>query len=228
MRLVLVFLLITFSFNSLGKDLLSLKNQIIKISKQNIDRLDNFSDIRSKLNPLVEELSKLQSLTAEESKRLKVGTWKQLWTDDADDLRANNRFQRAQRDETYQIVFSDGLFYNLTVLKTPIGSASGFLRGTYSQNPNAPEYIDLQFTSLRLKKGGLPRVASELLDLTLDVENGYQKTFSLPFNFDKFPNGPVGARGDIKTIYIDESLRVDIGRNKEDNVEDLFILVRLI
>ena len=79
MRLVLVFLLITFSFNSLGKDLLSLKNQIIKISKQNIDRLDNFSDIRSKLNPLVEELRKLQSLTAEESKRLKVGTWKQLW-----------------------------------------------------------------------------------------------------------------------------------------------------
>ena len=126
MRLVLVFLLITFSFNSLGKDLLSLKNQIIKISKQNIDRLDNFSDIRSKLNPLVEELRKLQSLTAEESKRLKVGTWKQLWTDDADDLRANNRFQRAQRDETYQIVFSDGLFYNLTVLKTPIGSALGF------------------------------------------------------------------------------------------------------
>lgn len=227
MKQTFLFLFILLSQETFGTELLNLKKQIIQISEQNMNRLDNFSVIRKKLDPLVKKLGQLQSLTPEDSKKLKVGVWKQLWTDDADDLRANNRFQTAERDQTYQVVFADGVFYNLTVINTPIGPASGFLRGIYEQNKKAPEYLDLRFTSLRLKKGGLPSSSNDILDLTLDVENGYQKTFSLPFGFDKYPNGPVGAKGDIKTVYIDQFLRIDVGRNQADQVEDLFVLIKL-
>lgn len=71
------------------------------------------------------------------------------------------------------------------------------------------------------------RFGRDLLDLTLDVEKGNQKTFSLPFGFDQYPNGPVGAKGDIKTVYIDQFLRIDVGRNKADQVEDLFVLIKV-
>jgi len=202
-----------------------IKTKIISISKKNSSNLDNFALIRKKLNPLVDELRKRQDLDSEESLSRKIGVWKQLWTDDSDDIRANNFFQSIDREQTYQIVFEGGLFYNLTVLKTPIGKFSGFLRGLYSVSPKDEKVLNLEFTSLRLKRGSLP-VAGELLSLTSNLEEGMTGSFGLPFGLERSPRGPVGAKGNIETIYIDEDLRVDLGQNFADGVVDLFVLVK--
>lgn len=224
----LIILLLIFSTSAsaeLSKG--QLIDEILKIVNQNINRLDNFKEIRAELNPLVNQLQKFQDLSAEESLERKIGSWKQLWTDDADDLRANNFFQTVDRDQTYQIVFEGGVFYNLTVIRTPFGLLSGFLRGVYS-----PDYIDqktlnLEFTKLSLRRRGLSREGEQLLTLTQDLEDGLIGSFGLPFGTDRFPRGPVGAKGTIKTVYIDEYLRIDIGQNKADGVDDLFVLIKI-
>ena len=201
-------------------------DEIVDIANQNMNRLDNFKEVRRELDPLVNELQKYQDLSAEESLERKIGSWKQLWTDDADDLRANNFFQTVDRDQTYQIVFEGGVFYNLTVIRTPLGRLSGFLRGVYSPDSIDQKTLNLEFTKLSLRRRGLSRDGGELSTLTQDLEDGVIGSFGLPFGTDRFPRGPVGAKGTIRTIYIDDFLRIDIGQNKADGVEDLFVLIK--
>jgi hypothetical protein len=223
----LIILLLIFSTSAsaeLSKG--QLIDEILKIVNQNINRLDNFKEVRRELDPLVNQLQKFQDLSAEESLERKIGSWKQLWTDDADDLRANNFFQTVDRDQTYQIVFKGGVFYNLTVIKTPLGRLSGFLRGVYSPDSIDQKTLNLEFTKLSLRRRGLSRDGGELSTLTQDLEDGVIGSFGLPFGTDRFPRGPVGAKGTIRTIYIDDFLRIDIGQNKADGVEDLFVLIK--
>jgi hypothetical protein len=198
-----------------------LKALIEQIALENQARIDNFAEVRSALDPLVDELvAAAEPLSFEESKALKVGAWQQLWTDDADDLRANNAFQKVDRSQTYQVVFPNGVFYNLSELQTPLGRFSGFLRGTYSEA--APLFL-ITFTDLQIKRGQL---GMGLYDLVGRVEDGAERgLFRLPGN-QRYPDGPIGAEGDIDTVFIDDELRIDIGRNLADGVKDLFVLVR--
>ncbi|MDB2447262.1 PAP/fibrillin family protein [bacterium] len=199
------------------------KNNILKITSENALKIDNFQVVREQLSI---EIEKLIANTPVNSSSLsdKLGVWKQLWTDDLDDLRANNAFQKTDKLRTYQVVFDNGIFYNLTEVKTLFGRFSGFLRGVYEVNGDD---LQLEFTKIRLKRGNLGE-ENELKYLTRDFEIGKVKnTFKIPFASDKYPNGPVGAKGTIRTIYIDKDLRIDIGSNDADGVEDLFILQKI-
>lgn len=199
------------------------KSKIYSIVEENAERIDNFAEVRETLEPLVAVLSETYA-QEEDSLDKKLGAWKQLWTDDADDLRANNSFQKTDRRRTYQVVFTDGVFYNLTEVKTPFGRFAGFLRGEYQQQP---DFLSLEFTKIRLKRGNLGE-ENQIEALTRDFEDGKLKnTFKIPFGSDKYPNGPVGAKGTIKTIYIDGDMRIDVGANDADGVMDLFILKRI-
>jgi hypothetical protein len=199
------------------------KSKIYEIVERNAERIDNFEEVRETLEPFVSLLTQYYD-QQEDSLDKKLGAWKQLWTDDADDLRANNSFQKTDRRRTYQVVFPNGLFYNLTEVKTPFGRFSGFLRGEYQQQTDV---LTLEFTKIRLKRGNLGE-EKDIRQLTLDFEEGKLKnTFKIPFGSDKYTNGPVGAKGTIKTIYIDGDLRIDVGANDADGVMDLFILRRI-
>lgn len=198
------------------------KEAIYSIAYDNITRIDNFPEVRRALDEQVRVLS-AYGPDADKSLEEKIGAWQQLWTDDADDLRANNAFQTTDRERTYQVVFEDGVFYNLTEVKTLLGRFAGFLRGVYQKNEDV---LALEFTKIRLKRGNLGEEA-DLVSLTQTFEAGeLDGTFKLPGN-DRYPSGPVGATGKIRTVYIDDDLRVDIGSNDADGVEDLFILRRI-
>ena len=141
-------------------------------------------------------------------------------TDDADDIRANNLFVSVDRKQTYQVVFANGSFYNVSVINLPFGLRfTAFLKGLYE---SAGKVLSLEFVSLKLRLGGLSQVeetvkraeAHKLIGL-VDFPGGARK-----------PNGPVGVKGEIETLYIDENLRIDIGQNLDDGVQDLFVLVR--
>jgi hypothetical protein len=38
--------------------------------------------------------------------------------------------------------------------------------------------------------------------------------------------GPVGAKGYIETVFINEEIPIDVGANLADGVRELFVLVR--
>jgi hypothetical protein len=200
------------------------KKQLLEISRINAPRLDNWKEVRGILQPLAEEVSSYQfALSAQEQIEAKAGVWQQLWTDDTDDLRANNPVQKTDRERTYQVVFGNGVFYNLAEIKTPVAKFSGFLRGEYEV---AEEVFNLEFTDLKLKLGTLGS-ANELLTTVTKAEEGtLNGLFGLPVPL-KYPRGPIGAKGTIKSIYIDNELRVDIGANVADGIQDLFILEKV-
>lgn len=199
--------------------------KIVNIAKVNTERIDNFSEVRKEIQPLIDELkNKIPQRPLAEDLELKKGTWKQIWTDDADDLRANNAFQSANRDRTFQVVFDGGIFYNISEIKTVLGVFTGFLRGTYNAAANGNS-IDIEFTKIGLARGTVGNFES-IFGRATNVESGSDRLISLPGE-QRYPRGPVGAQGNIRTIYIDNDYRIDEGFNKADGVVDLFVLERI-
>ena len=205
---------------SADERVVALKSEILAIATANQEDLTNLAEVRAQLEPLVAELASLQQLTPEASLERKVGTWQQIWTDDADDLKSNNLFVSVDRKQTYQVVLEGGLFYNVSVIKLPLGLRfSAFLEGAYAPQGDV---LGLEFQSLSLRLGGLGEVTQSVQKATEG------RLFGLvPFpGGARRPNGPVGVKGEIKSVYIDQDLRVDYGQNLDDGVQDLFILVR--
>lgn len=200
----------------------SLKEKIINIATENMTRTDNYPEVRAALQPLVDELSSLQDLSEEEKLELKLGGWKQLWTDDADDENSNNFISSALREQTYQYVSADGFFYNISTVTFPFGiRETAFLRAEYKKDPEGGSTFF--FTSLELTRGATTD-ETDLGSISLAVENDEVRSTKL--NFFKFPRGPVGAEGYIDTLYIDENIRIDQGFNLADGDMDLFVLIR--
>ena len=199
-----------------------LKAQIINISTENMERFDNFAEVRELLQPLVEELRAKQDLSEDEKLELKLGGWKQLWTDDADDSNSNTPISKALRNQTYQYVSADGFFYNISTVAFPFGiKETGFLRAEYTKAPEGG--ADFFFTGFELTRGATTD-ESDLEAISLALEN--DEVRSTPLNFLRFPRGPVGAKGFIDTVYIDDQIRIDEGYNKADGDVDLFVLIR--
>ncbi|MCX6129867.1 MAG: hypothetical protein NTX25_12510 [Proteobacteria bacterium] len=209
------------AFSQSSSRIQQLKSQILAIASQNQEQLDNFPEVRASLDPLIGELATYQSLSSEESLERKLGGWRQIWTDDADDVRGNNLFVKVDRKQTYQVVLDGGTFYNVSVINLPFGiKFAAFLEGAYQAEE---KLLNLEFTSLKLRLGGLN-------DVVNTVEQAENNTLLglIPFpGGAKKPNGPVGAKGNISTVYIDDELSIDYGKNLDDGVKDLFILVRI-
>ena len=145
-----------------------LKAAIITIAVANTERTDNVAAVRAQLDPLVEELGSFQSLTKQEKDQLKVGGWKQLWTDDAADTRSNNVFSRALREQTYQVVFDNGVFYNISTVAFPFGiRETALLRATTTASDGIGNQFS--FTGLELTKGPVTD-ATDLVTLADGVE----------------------------------------------------------
>jgi hypothetical protein len=198
---------------------------IVETARANTERIDNFAAVRAEIGPMLEELKTVvPQRPLPEDLQLKKGAWKQIWTDDADDLRANNAFQTTDRNRTFQMVLDNGIFYNISEIRTLLGRFTGFLRGTYTPATDGTS-IDIAFTRVGLARGDVGPFGS-ILTRTLGVESGRETLFSIPGER-PYPNGPVGAQGNIRTVYIDGSYRIDEGFNKADNVVDLFVLERL-
>ncbi|MEI8025363.1 MAG: hypothetical protein WCI18_03340 [Pseudomonadota bacterium] len=208
-----------------ASQIIDLKSQIVAIALANQTNLKNSENVRAQLDPLVARLGALEAKTFEEEKALKVGVWQQLWTDDADDKRADNFFQKVDRTNTYQVVFEDGVFYNVSEIETVLGRFTGFLRGNYeAMEPR----FNLEFTDLKVRRGGV-ETSSEQGGLFSFVEAAKLGQLKGLFQFPgerRYPNGPVGAKGYIETVFIDEEIRIDVGANLADGVRDLFVLVR--
>ena len=225
MKALLGTLLLISSNLSLGSGYQSLtihelKTKITTIAEDNMERLDNLREVRQQLAPLVKQLARKADLTVAERIEGKIGSWQQLWTDDPDDTRSNNFFSRVDRSRTFQVVDEDGFFYNVSELNTALNfKLTAFLRGEYVKQDQG---IGIKFTKLDIKLAG----TKDITATTYRLERGEEKFFTAT-RFSKYPQGPVGARGYIDTVYVDDELRVDYGYNNADNELDLFILRRV-
>lgn len=202
--------------------LAELKDQILEIAIANGDNRDNLVEVRAQLDPLVAELDAYQAeVQATEELDVLVGSWKEVWADDIEPQRPG--FE-TDRDGVYQVITADGYFYNIGELDGPLGfTATGYLRGEYS---DAGINLAIEFTDLGILFGGIDRVEN-LRDQIDAIESGEKNLIPTPGN-PTFPNGPIGATGVIRNLYIDDEIRIATGSNDADGVQDLYVLTRVV
>lgn len=191
-----------------GDRVAELKNEIKTIALANIDRTDNFKEVRAALQPLVDELLSLTPSKLEAEKLdLVVGGWRNLWTD-----QGFPPFVDAK--QVYQAVSPDGYYYNISQSKTPLVDFTSFLRGSYKDGGNL---LNIEFTANSVREGFYP-IGTPLLNLAQELESGKIKSLPVP--------GPIGVKGVLVNAFVDQDLRIVTGNSSIDSSSTLFILER--
>lgn len=197
----------------------TLKEEIRTIARENLGRRDNLAETRARLEPLVQELAALHKpATAQDDLPVLAGAWKEIFSDDVEPEPPGFS---TDRDATYQVVTDQGYFYNLSNLKGPI-TVLGVLRGKYEP---ASDFLNIEFTRVAIRPKALGE-NENLVELVDRLESGRAFTIVPPGN-NKAPNGPVGAKGNIKNLYIDSDFRLATGSNFADGKFDLYVLDRV-
>jgi hypothetical protein len=207
----------TISWISSSEEIDSLKAEIRKFSKENLGNRDNLPALRAQLEPKAQELAKFyKSPGLDAELPALVGSWKEIFSDDVEPEPPGFS---TDRDSTYQVITDKGYFYNLANLKGFV-TVLGVLRGEYKKAEN--NFLNIEFTKVSVRPSGL-NTNENLSELVSKIEDGSVFTITPPGS-NQAPKGPVGAKGNIKNIYLDSDFRVAVGSNLADGKMDLYIL----
>lgn len=210
-------------------------SSIIAFSKIATERANSNSQSipgsRLKMAEFIKELKEVAPKKSyEETLRLTLGSWQEIWSDEQNPLPPG---QKILRPNVYQVLREDGVGFNFGVRSISLPNGAQILATSVIQLAfeAAPESVETKVTFLKTfsKAGGLESesslaaLAEGLLDGSRvnDRPNGYKQDEER-----RFPRGPVGATGTLETVYIDENLRIVQGPNPFSKVVDTFILVR--
>ncbi len=186
-------------------DVLDAKAQIRQIALANIDRSDNWQEVRTQLEPSIQRLVAFYGARPLEQKLgVVAGAWRQIWSDfpymSAGPISMDSR-------QVYQVVTKDGYYYNLGNNKAlGILPLTGVLRGAYEPDGDK---LTIRFTRVGFRLGHLDQ-SRDLNDLVGGLESGKDYVIPIPGG-GAAPNGPVNVSGKLKNLYADEDLRIDIG-----------------
>ena len=198
-----------------------LKYKILEIAKKNTDLSGcgcEAQDVVKQLQPLVDELKSYYPYrTVQQELPQLARTWKQVF---ASDCEPEPPGFKTNRQQTYQTIFKDGQFMNLAELIGPLGvKVTGLLQGKYETVGNE---IRLEFEKVTARPGGFRK--KEPL-ATLADKSRKDDLIQFDVSFGRVaPEGPVGAKGRIKNVYLDEDIRIAVGSNDADGVQDLYVL----
>lgn len=193
----------------------ALKNQIRDIAERATAQIKYQNDFdkrtRLELDPLVTELVALApALSVKQQLEASVGAWKNLWSD--------LPFTRAVASQIYQVVFPTGYYYNVSKYEEKGVVTTSFLRGEYQLRQTD---LEIRFTKA-LRVAGFPAAGADIYRWAMLAELGV---------FDGQTDGANSAGlnrpGTLKTLFVDEELRIVGGELKQNNVPDsLFVLKR--
>ena len=187
----------------------ALKSEIRTIALENQLRQDNLPEIRAQLQPLVDELESLVPARTESQKKEQVvGVWHSLWSD-------MSFGPVVDYANVFQVVYPEGFYYNISREVLPNGAvATGYLRGSFA---DVGDSYRIEFTRNAIADGWFdPGV--DLWSAGLAVENGTVRVMDVP--------GPVGVRGDLQNVFVDEDLRIVVGKSDDDEADSMFVLSR--
>ena len=184
------------------------------------------TETRKKLDILVNELALAYPETpAAEQLSALAGPWKQLWSDDRDGESDFGNPVQPNKKSIFQYISNDGWFYNTANAKIggTIFNPLTFLRGKYTVN--AKDFT-IEFTKVSSRFNQLKPTES-ISAIVEGVESGSVFTIGVPGGA-KYPKGPVGAQGTLRTVYIDNDFRLATGENLTFNKDEthLYILDR--
>jgi apolipoprotein D and lipocalin family protein len=199
-----------------------LKAEIKNIALANLERTDNWPAIRAQLDKLIEELvAESGAVQPEDVTQFGGGSWQQIWSDESNPEPPG--FSRVWT-QIYQVVTPFGYGYNFGVRKTPGGQEITFiLRVKVGMEPDGITAM-AEITDAFSRMGRL-QANEKLYDLSLAVEAG-QAPGVVKREAGRFPNGPIGAKGTFRTVFVDETLKLGYAPNSYTGAPELFVMLR--
>ena len=198
-----------------------LKYKILEIAKKNTYLSGcgcEAQEVVKQLQPLVDELKSYYPYrTVKQELPQLARTWKEVFSSDCEPEPPGFK---TNRDHSYQTIFKDGQFVNQAELIGPLGvKVTGMLRAKYTTDGNE---LSLEFDKVTARPGGFRKTES-LTELADKSRKGDLIQFDVSFGRTA-PEGPVGAKGRIKNVYLDDDIRIAVGSNLADGIQDLYIL----
>lgn len=205
-----------------------LKEQILAIARANqLDTAAELPETRAALEPLVERLVSLAGPLDVPAQLGKVeGAWYELWSDDREPEKPGSKLRR---DTVYQVVTKSGFFYNIGTSEVQIPNGpklanTGFLRGVYTINAEK-NGLEIEFVKAGYVDGFLPATANLVDTIYLaETDPYFLKKFPFPL---KAPQGPIGQKGFLTNVYVDDNIRIARGEAYLDGIQDLYVLERV-
>ena len=193
-----------------------LKKAIIGVAQASqgvCDNDDNNPAVGRLLNRLTDRLTKITPARTESEKLPEVaGGWKQVWSN----LGGPSPVCNSAAD-IYQVVSPNGYYWNFAKTLPPSGQPGYFfLRGKYE---TTPDFLSIEFTNQAISPVA-PPAGTNLAALSDRAESG--EFIPLP------PRPPVGVKGELKNVYVDDTLRIVRGTDNSGTTGPgtIFILVR--
>jgi hypothetical protein len=177
---------------------------------------------RLRMAGLISDLQQLApSMTFEKKLEMSKGVWQEVWSDEQNPLPPGFKILRPQ---VFQVVLPDGVGFNIGVRSAPFGIATAFIKLQATADLEK-ERTNVEFLKTYSKPGDLASEKS-LSELVAGILDGSRTDVTvLPDS--PFPRGPIGAKGTLETVYVDEDIRIVRGPNVYNNVVDTFVLKRV-
>ena len=197
-----------------------LKMQISELAHANMERTDNWPEVRQQLDGLIAELTReAGAATPEDVIEFGGGSWQQVWSDESNPEPPG--FARVW-PQIFQVVTPFGYGYNFGVRKAPWGDDITFIlrvKVGVDGTKALAEITDAFSRPGRLQPG------EDLYSLALAIEAGTAPGVEKRES-GRFPNGPIGAKGEFETLFVDHSLKVGIAPNSYSGKPELFVMER--
>jgi len=182
------------------------KEEIVADIKSLCLSKDSDCEKRSKFINLIDELKAVTNYSEIQISypvNKVAGAWKQLWTDQKYPV---PKFLKLDPNRIFQVVSKDGFYWNLSdIWAFGVIPITGCLRGKYEKIYGSPT-LEVEFTKNGFRLFTLP--SGNIIEFMNLVETGKKWILSLS---GKAPKGPIGIKGILTSIYVDDQIRIDMG-----------------
>lgn len=205
------------SFNCAAHTVEQLKSQIIQISRDNMTKPENFAQIRTQLDPMIACLTSYSpEVTEQIIGQYSPGVWQQIWSDEF-----NFDPPGLPRDlaQIYQVIHPAGWGYNFGIRNSSQGPTLFILQVAASVSGNQST---TEITKAFSRDGGFfPQ--ENLMKLSEEIYAGTAANV-IERKAGQFPNGPIGAKGILTIVYLDENLKLGYAPNVYSGKIELFVM----
>ncbi|MEM7645475.1 MAG: hypothetical protein AAF203_01085 [Pseudomonadota bacterium] len=197
------------------------KEAIIDLSLQHTSDDSTRPQVRKELDGLITDLTDgLPKVTQAQWAQYAPGSWRQIWSDEADNSPAGS--PPRDLEKIFQYVTPQGRAVNFGQRMIPGGQEI-----TFALEAVGSVIDDIQTTEILgafSRNAGLS-TGEDLEILANDILLKENQMFS-PIELGTFPKGPVGAKSDLTILYLDNDLKIGTAPNVYSGEIELFVLTR--
>lgn len=161
-----------------------------------------------------------------------LGPWRQVWSTFEN---PNPAPLPEDPQNVYQVILESGRALNIGQRSLPNGKPVISMIGIdiktrveqkteSGSDKDARSIVDVEFKNVFALEGGIEEYKKNLTDFALKVLDGKLGN-KVPSG--NFPRGPIGAKGYLESIYVDDDIRIDIGSNPFTGGLDYYVLERV-